>query len=114
MEAKAVVRHVRISPRKVRIVANMVRGKSVEQALGLLQLLPKRSAKVISKLVASAAANADDLGKGRTDIDSLIVQAIAVDNGPLVKRWMPRAMGRANRIQRRTSHITVVVHDGQD
>lgn len=113
MEAKAVVRHVRISPRKVRIVADMVRGKNVDDALNMLKLLPKRSAKVIAKLLTSAAANAEDLSKGKTDVDALIVQTIHVDNGPLLKRWMPRAMGRANRIQRRTSHITVVVNDGE-
>ena len=111
MEAKAVVRHVRISPRKVRIVANMIRGQTVDSALGLLKLLPKSSAKVISKLVGSAAANADDLSRGSVDTDALFVKAVQVDNGPIIKRWLPRAMGRANRIQRRTSHITIVVAD---
>ncbi len=111
MEAKAIVRHVRISPRKVRIVANMIRGKSIDSALGILKLLPKNSARVFSKLVSSAAANADDLSKGKADVDTMVVRTVQVDNGPLIKRWMPRAMGRANRIQRRTSHITVVVAD---
>ena len=114
MEAKAVVRYVRMSPRKVRIVANMIRGKRVDDALGILKLLPKKSAHVISKLVSSAAANAEDKAKGHkgAEVDDLVVAAIQVDCGPLIKRWMPRAMGRANRIQRRTSHITVVVNDG--
>lgn len=111
MEAKAVVRHVRISPRKVRIVANMIRGQRVDLALGILKHLPKNSAKILSKLVGSAAANADDLSKGSVDVDSLMVKSIQVDSGPLIKRFMPRAMGRANRIQRRTSHVTVVVAD---
>ncbi len=111
MEASATVRYVRMSPRKVRIVANMIRGKRVEDALGILTLLPKKSARVISKLVHSAASNADDQSKGKADVDSLVIKTIQVDNGPIVKRWMPRAMGRANRIQRRSSHITVVVHD---
>jgi large subunit ribosomal protein L22 len=111
MEGKAVVRHVRMSPRKVRIVANMIRGKSLGDALGILALLPKRSAKVISKLVSSAAANVEDTSKGKADVDSLVIHEIVVDNGPIIKRWMPRAMGRANRIQRRTSHITVVLSD---
>jgi large subunit ribosomal protein L22 len=111
MEGKAVVRYVRMSPRKVRIVANMVRGKSVDDALGILQLLPKKSARVISKLLTSAAANAEDKSKGKTDVDSLVVKAIQVDNGPIIKRWMARAMGRANRIQHRTSHITVVLDE---
>jgi large subunit ribosomal protein L22 len=113
MEARAVVRYVRMSPRKVRIVANMVRGRSVEDAVGILKLLPKRSAKVIRKLIESAAANAEDLSKGKADVDALQVGGIQVDEGPIIKRWMPRAMGRANRIQRRTSHITVVVNDGE-
>lgn len=111
MEAKAVVRYVRISPRKVRIVANMIRGKSVDEALGILKLLPKKSCKVIHKLLTSASSNADDKSKGKVDVDSLVVKSIQVDNGPLIKRWMPRAMGRANRIQHRTSHITVVVDE---
>ena len=111
MEAKAVVRSVRMSPRKVRIVANMIRGKDVDTALNILKLLPKKSARVIVKLVESAAANAEDKAKGKADVDSLVVRSIQVDNGPLIKRWMPRAMGRANRIQRRTSHITVVLHE---
>ena len=111
MEAKAVVRHVRISPRKVRIVANMVRGRSVDVALGILKLLPKSSSAVLYKLIGSAAANADDLSKGGVSVDDLVVKTIYVDNGPLIKRFMPRAMGRANRIQRRTSHVTVVVAD---
>jgi len=111
MEARAVVRSVRMSPRKVRIVANMIRGKDVDTALNILKLLPKKSARVIVKLVESAAANAEDKAKGKADVDSLVVKSIQVDNGPLIKRWMPRAMGRANRIQRRTSHITVVLGD---
>ena len=101
-----------MSPRKVRIVANMVRGHSVDHVLGMLKLLPKKSAQVIAKLVSSAAANAEDKAKGKADVDALFVKSIQVDCGPLIKRWMPRAMGRANRIQRRTSHITVVLADG--
>jgi large subunit ribosomal protein L22 len=111
MEGKAVVRFVRMSPRKVRIVANMVRGKRVDQALSLLTLLPKKSAAVISKLVSSAAANIEDKGKGKADVDNLVVKSITVDNGPIIKRWMPRAMGRANRVQRRSSHITVILDE---
>ena len=109
MEAKAVVRFVRMSPRKMRIVANMIRGKNVDEAIGLLKFLPKKSAKIVEKLIHSAAANADDLSKGKVDVDSLFVKSVQVDNGPILKRWMPRSMGRANRIQRRTSHVTVVV-----
>jgi large subunit ribosomal protein L22 len=111
MEARAIVRTVRMSPRKVRIVANMIRGKDVDTALNILKLLPKKSARLIVKLVESAAANAEDKAKGKADVDALVVKSIQVDNGPIVKRWMPRAMGRANRVQRRTSHITVVLAD---
>ena len=111
MEARAFVRDVSMSPRKMRIVANMIRGKRVEDALGLLQLLPKKGAKVIQKLVHSAAANLEDQSKGNVDTEKLFVKTIQVDNGKIVKRWMPRAMGRANRIQHRTSHITVVVEE---
>ncbi len=111
MEARALVRDVMMSPRKVRTVANMIRGKRVEDALGLLALLPKKSADVIQKLVRSATANIDDLSKGKADVDTLVIKSIQVDNGKIVKRWLPRAMGRANRIQRRTSHISVVVHE---
>lgn len=109
MEAKAVVRHVRMSPRKMRIVANMVRGKRVDEAMGLLKLLPKKGAYVIRKLLISAVANAEQ--QGEVDVDKLLVRDCNVDNGPILKRWMPRSMGRANRIQRRTSHVTVVVKD---
>jgi len=109
MEAKAVVRHVRMSPRKMRIVANMVRGKRVDEAMGLLKLLPKKGAYVIRKLLISAVANAEQ--QGEVDVDKLLIRDCNVDNGPILKRWMPRSMGRANRIQRRTSHVTVVVKD---
>jgi large subunit ribosomal protein L22 len=103
-----------MSPRKVRTVINMIRGKSVDHALGLLALLPKKSAIVISKLVKSAAANVEDKTKGKADVDALFVKSVTVDHGPIIKRWMPRAMGRANRVQRRTSHITVVLADAND
>ena len=76
MEARAVVRSVRMSPRKVRIVANMIRGKDVDSALNILKLLPKKSARVIVKLVESAAANAEDKAKGKADLDSLVVKRI--------------------------------------
>ena len=93
MEGKAFIRMVRMSPRKVRIVANMIRGKRVGDAMGILSLLPKKSAKVIHKLVSSAAANVEDKSKGRADIDALVVKHISVDNGPIIKRFMPRAYG---------------------
>lgn len=109
MRARAVVRDVRMSPRKMRIVANMVRGKQVGEAMVLLRLMPKKAAHIIRKLLISAVANAEH--QGEQDVDALTVQSCAIDNGPILKRFMPRAMGRANRIQHRTSHITIVVEN---
>ena len=109
MAAKAVVRQVRMSPRKMRIVANMVRGKRVDEAMNLLRVMPKKAAYVIRKLLVSAVANAEH--QGTQDVDTLLVKECAIDNGPILKRWLPRAMGRANRIQRRTSHVTIVVDE---
>jgi len=111
MEARAIVRDVSMSPRKMRIVANMVRGKRVDDALGILQLLPKKAGRIIHKLVHSAAANLEDKSKGEVETEKIFIKSIQVDNGKIIKRWMPRAMGRANRIQRRTSHITVVLDE---
>jgi large subunit ribosomal protein L22 len=109
MEAKAVVRHVRMSPRKMRIIADRVRGKRVEEAMALLKHMPKKGAVVIRKLLISAVANAEQ--QGDIDVDQLLIRDCNVDNGPILKRWMPRSMGRANRIQHRTSHVTVVVQE---
>ncbi|HLU68278.1 MAG TPA: 50S ribosomal protein L22 [Kofleriaceae bacterium] len=111
MEARAVVKQIQMSPRKMRAVANMVRGESVEQALATLKLMPKKAARIISKALESAAANAEDKSGGEVDVDELRIAKIAVDGGPIIKRWMPRGMGRANRRQHRTSHLTVVVSD---
>jgi large subunit ribosomal protein L22 len=99
------VRWVRISPRKVRLVADMVRGANVESALGMLNFVPRRGAKVVSKAIASALSNAQNDAK--LDPDSLVIEKIFVDSGPTVKRWRPRAMGRANRINKKTCHVTV-------
>src|SRR5579871_5739793 len=109
MEAKAVVRHVRMSPRKMRIIADRVRGKRIDEAMSLLKLMPKKGAYVIRKLLISAVANAEQ--KGEVDVDQLLVRDCNVDNGPILKRWMPRSMGRANRINHRTSHVTVTVEE---
>jgi large subunit ribosomal protein L22 len=103
-----------MSPRKMRVVANMVRGERVEEAINLLRLTPKKAAGIIAKALESAAANAEDKSGGEVDIDSLTVRRILVDGGPIIKRWMPRAMGRASRINHRTSHLTIVVSDDLD
>ena len=95
----------------MRVVADMIRGEPVERALAILQLLPKRAARIISKAVRSAAANAEDKSGGEVDVDELTVDQIYVNGGTVLKRWMPRAQGRANRIIHRTSHLTVVLSD---
>jgi large subunit ribosomal protein L22 len=98
-----------MSPRKMRIVANMVRGKRVDYAMNLLKLMPKKAAFVLRKLLVSAVANAEH--QGQQDVDTLLVKECAIDNGPILKRWMPRAMGRAARVQHRTSHVTITVEE---
>jgi large subunit ribosomal protein L22 len=103
-----------MSPRKMRVVANIVRNKKVEEAVGLLDLMPKKAAAIISKAIKSAAANAEDRSGGDTSVETLKIHSISVDGGTIQKRFMPRAQGRANRINHRTSHLTVVVTDGQD
>ncbi len=111
MEARAVVRHVKMSPRKMRAVANDIRGEPVERALASLKLAPKKASRIIAKALESATANAEDKSGGDVDVDELVISKIYVDGGPITKRWMPRAMGRATRINHRTSHLTVVVSD---
>ena len=111
MQARAHVHGISMSPRKMRVVANLVRNKGVEEAVGLLSLMPKRAAGIISKAIKSAAANAEDKSGGDTSVENLRIQLIFVDNGTIQKRWMPRSMGRANRINHKSSHLTVVVSD---
>jgi len=107
MEVSAKLKFLRISPRKVRLVADMVRRKKVEEAINLLNFNPRKAAQPIAKLLHSAVANADE--KGEIDVDTLFVKTIMVDEGPTMRRFRPRAMGRATRINKRTSHITVVL-----
>ena len=111
MEAKAIVRQISMSPRKMRVVANQVRGQKVGEALTQLNFMPKKAAGIIAKAVTSAAANAEDKSGGSADLDALTIKAIMVDGGRMTKRFMPRAQGRANRINHRSSHLTVVVSD---
>jgi len=109
MQAVAKLRHARISAQKARLVADQVRGKPVEQALNTLSFSTKKAAELVKKVLDSAIANAEH-NEG-ADIDELRVAAICVDDGPMMKRIMPRAKGRANRIQKRTCHISVTVAD---
>jgi large subunit ribosomal protein L22 len=105
MITQAQLRFIRIAPRKVRLVADQIRGKNVEEALNILQFTNKSSSKPLAKLVKSAVANADQ--KGGVNIDKLFISRLEVDGGPVFKRFMPRAMGRASPIRHRTSHVTV-------
>jgi large subunit ribosomal protein L22 len=107
MEASAKLLSVRLSPRKTRLVVDMVRGKQIQDALNILRFSPQPSAKLISKLLGSAVANAEQ--KGAADVDRLYVKTIYVDGGAVMKRFLPRAMGRASKIRKPTSHISVVL-----
>ena len=111
MESKAHLRFLRMSPRKVSTVAALVRGKPVGQALNILRFTSRASAIPVAKLIKSAVANATDLSKGQVDVDKLVVKTISVDQGPTQRRYMPRAMGRASRINKKTSHIHVVLEE---
>lgn len=109
MEASAKLKYVRLSPRKARLVVDMIRGLQVQEALNALKLSPQKAAGIVGTLVTSAVANAEQ--KGVSDIDRLFVKKIFVDQGPALKRFIPRAMGRASRIRKPTSHITVVLDE---
>ena len=107
MEAKATLSYARISPRKVGIVCDLIRGKSVAQAQAILMATPKAASPLLSKLVKSAAANAEN--NFEMDPDNLYVAEAYATAGPILKRGRPRAQGRMYRINKRTSHITIVV-----
>ncbi|MDI6692414.1 MAG: 50S ribosomal protein L22 [Anaerosomatales bacterium] len=112
MEAKAVARYVRVSPRKARLVVDLVRGKSVPEAEAILKFSDRAAAEVVSKVVHSAASNAVQQHKVRPE--TLYVAEAYVDEGPTLKRIRPRARGMAYRINKRTSHITVVVKQREE
>ncbi len=111
MEARAVSRFIRISPRKTRQVADLIRGKRVDEALGILALTPRKASPILRKVVLSASANV----RNREDTDKptanehLVIKEILINEGPTLKRIRPRAQGRAYRINKRTSHIKVTV-----
>jgi large subunit ribosomal protein L22 len=109
MEVKALARFMRVSPQKTRLVAKNIQGLPVEDALNTLKFTPKKTAKTLSKVLQSAIANANQLPG--MDIDALYVKRVCIDEGPTWKRIRPRAMGRATRILKRTSHVTVVVDE---
>ena len=109
MEVRAKLKFARIGPRKAQLVADLIRGKGSEEALNALMFTKKSAAKTIGKLLKSAIANA---GQNKTiDVDRLYVKKITVDQGPTMKRFMPRALGRATTIRKRTSHILIVLDE---
>lgn len=102
--ARAILRYAHLSPFKARQVINLIRGKDVATALAILQQIPKRSARVVEKLLKSAIANAESKGM---DIDNLYITKIHAEQGPMLKRYTPKAHGRATTIRRRFSHIYI-------
>jgi large subunit ribosomal protein L22 len=102
----ATLHYLRIAPRKVRLVADHVRGQKVGEALALLKYTPQAAAAPLAKLLRSAVANAEQKG-GHVDVDALFVKTLTVDQGPKMRRFMPRAMGRAYRVEKKTSHVYV-------
>jgi large subunit ribosomal protein L22 len=110
MEATAKARFVRVTPRKARRVVDMIRGLPADQAQATLRFAPQSASDPVGKVLASAIANAGQVS--RLDASSLVVSRAWVDEGPTLKRFRPRAQGRGYRINKRTSHITVIVSDG--
>lgn len=102
-------RFLRISPRKVRLVVDQIRGKEVESALNILKFTPKRAAAIVTKVLRTAIANAETTQS--VDVDRLYVKRVTVDGGGMWKRFMPRAQGRASRIRKRLSHVTIVIDE---
>jgi large subunit ribosomal protein L22 len=107
MEARASTRFVRVAPRKARLVVDLIRGRAVGDALTVLDYTPKKAARILAKTLRSAVANAENTGG--VDVDDLVVKRAFVDEGPTQKRTLPRAQGRATRVFKRSSHLTVVV-----
>jgi len=107
MQVQAIAKYVRISPRKVRILVDAIKGKPVETALNSLKFMPQKSARLVEKVVRSAAANAEQ--HPEIDVDTLVIRDVRADKGPTLKRFRARARGRGSRILKRTSHVTVIL-----
>jgi large subunit ribosomal protein L22 len=105
--AIAKLRHARLAPRKARVIADLIRGKNVTTAVNSLRFLSKAGAREFFKLLVSAVANAED--QGDVDVDKLVITRVWVDQGPTLKRWRPRAHGRATRVEKKSSHIFLEV-----
>ena len=112
MEAKAVEKYLRMSPRKIRYVVDLVKEKPVEEAVDILTFMPRRAAVVVKKAIESAVSNAvENFKEYKIAEEELFIKEIYVSEGPTLKRWKPRARGRADRVMKRTAHLTVIVSD---
>ena len=100
---------IRISPRKVRIVGDLIKKRNINEAMGILTYMPQKASFILKKLLDSAIANARQ--KKYVDVDNLYVKNVIVDGGPMMKRFLPRAMGRATKIRKRFSHITMILDE---
>ena|SRR3989338_3571561 len=109
MKVTAQLNYLRMSPRRVNMMARLIRGEKVEKALHILRLHSRVAAKPLKKLVESAVANAEN--KGNIDVDTLYIKEIQIGGGPTLKRWLPRAQGRATPIRKRTTHISLVLEE---
>ena len=112
MESKAIAKFQRVSPRKTRLVAKNVQGKGVEEAMNILRFTPNTPAGELLNVLKSAVANASQLGG--VNVDAMVIKEVIVNEGPTWKRFMPRAQGRATKIHKRTSHVTVILAEGQE
>ena len=112
MEAKAVEKHIRMSPRKIRYVVDMIKLRKIEDAVDILSLTPKKAAVIVKKAIQSAVANATENHKMKEE--DLFISKILVNEGPTLKRFRPRARGRSTRIRKRTSHLSVYVSNGKE
>ncbi len=109
MQVKAVARYVRVSPQKVRWMAEAIKGKPVEKALATIKFMPQKAAGIVEKVLRSAVANAEQMPD--VDIDDLVVGNLIADSGPMLKRFAAKARGRGTRILKKTSHVTVILTD---
>ena len=112
METKAVEKYIRMSPRKIRYVVDMIKSKPIEDAIDILSLTPREAAAVVKKAIQSAVSNATENHKMKEE--DLFISRILVNEGPTLKRFRPRARGRATRIRKRTSHLSVYVSNGKE
>jgi large subunit ribosomal protein L22 len=112
LEAKAVEKYIRMSPRKIKYVVDMIKSRTIEDAVDMLSLTPKKAADIVKKAIQSAVANATENHSMKEK--DLFISKILVNEGPTLKRFKPRARGRATRIRKRTSHLSVYVSNGKE